>query len=67
MLRQNSEKNDDERVPMVKIPADVWETMRDTMQLQTASIKEKDEQISKLIEMLKGELTGMSVLSNKRK
>ena len=52
---------------MVKIPADVWETMRDTMQLQTASIKEKDEQISKLIEMLKGELTGMSVLSNKRK
>ena len=67
MLRQNSEKNNDERVPMVKIPVDVWETMRDTMQLQTASIKEKDEQISKLIEMLKGELTGMSVLSNKRK
>lgn len=67
MLRQNSEKNDDERVPMVKIPAEVWETMRDTMQLQTASIKEKDEQISKLIEMLKGELTGMSVLNNKRK
>ncbi len=58
MLRQNSEKKDDERVPMVKIPADVWETMRDTMQLQTASIKEKDEQISRLIEMLSGNRGG---------
>lgn len=50
MLRQNSEKNNDERVPMVKIPVDVWETM----QMQTESLKRKDEQISQLIEMLKG-------------
>lgn len=48
MLRQNSVKNDDEGVPMVKIPADVWEAM----QLQTASLKEKDAQITRLIEML---------------
>lgn len=54
MLRQNSEKNNDERVPMVKIPADVWETM----QMQTASLKAKDEQISRLIEMLSGNRGG---------
>lgn len=52
MLRQNSEKNNDERVPMVKIPADVWEAM----QLQTASLKEKDAQVSKLINMLSVDL-----------
>ncbi len=50
MLRQNSEKNNDERVPMVKIPADVWEAM----QLQTASLKEKDAQITRLIRIIEG-------------
>ena len=50
MLRQNSVKNDDEGVPMVKIPVDVWEAM----QLQTESLKEKDSQISQLINLLKG-------------
>ena len=54
MLRENSEKNNDERVPMVKIPADVWEAM----QMQTASLKAKDEQISRLIEMLSGNRGG---------
>lgn len=34
----------------VKIPVDVWETMR----LQTASLKEKDAQITQLINLLKG-------------
>lgn len=34
----------------VKIPVDVWETM----QLQTASLKAKDEQVSQLIKMLGG-------------
>ena len=50
MLRQNSVKNDDEGVPMVKIPVDVWETM----QMQTASLKEKDAQITRLIRIIEG-------------
>lgn len=54
MLRENSGKNDDEGVPMVKIPADVW----GSMQMQTESLKRKDEQISRLIEMLSGNRGG---------
>lgn len=50
MLREKGEKSEEGRVSMVKIPADVWETM----QMQTASLKAKDEQISRLIEMLSG-------------
>lgn len=38
----------------VKIPTDVWEAM----QMQTASLKAKDEQISRLIEMLSGNRGG---------
>lgn len=47
MLR---EKVEVEGIGFVKIPTDVWEAMR----LQTASLKAKDDQISQLIEMLKG-------------
>ena len=54
MLREKGEKSEEGRVSMVKIPADVWETM----QLQTASLKAKDEQISLLIEMLSGNRGG---------
>ena len=50
MLRQNSGKNDDEGVPMVKIPAKAWRLY----ELQAESLKRKDDQISQLIEMLKG-------------
>lgn len=50
MLRQNSVKNDDEGVPMVKIPAKAWRLY----ELQAESLKRKDDQISQLIEMLKG-------------
>lgn len=49
MLRENGEKSEEGR-GFVKIPTDVWETM----QMQTASLKAKDEQISRLIEMLSG-------------
>lgn len=54
MLREKGEKSEEGRVSMVKIPADVWETM----QMQTASLKAKDEQISRLIEMLSGNRGG---------
>lgn len=50
MLREKRENVEREGIGFVKIPTDVWETM----QLQTASLKAKDEQISQLIEMLKG-------------
>ena len=54
MLREKGAKSEEGRVSMVKIPADVWETM----QMQTASLKAKDEQISRLIEMLSGNRGG---------
>ena len=54
MLRENGEKSEDGRVAVVKIPTDVWEAM----QMQTASLKAKDEQISRLIEMLSGNRSG---------
>ena len=54
MWREKGEKSEEGRVSMVKIPADVWETM----QMQTASLKAKDEQISRLIEMLSGNRGG---------
>lgn len=50
MLREKKENREGEDMGFVKIPTDVWETM----QLQTASLKAKDEQISRLIEMLSG-------------
>lgn len=48
MFLQKSGNTPEEDTRFVKIPTDVWETM----QLQTASLKEKDEQITRLIEML---------------
>lgn len=53
MLRERGEKSEEGR-GFVKIPTDVWETM----QMQTASLKAKDEQISRLIEMLSGNRGG---------
>ena len=50
MLREKRENVEVEEIGFVKIPADVWETM----QMQTASLKEKDSQISQLINLLKG-------------
>ena len=50
MLREKRENVEVEEIGFVKIPTDVWEAMR----LQTASLKAKDEQISRLIEMLSG-------------
>lgn len=50
MLREKCENVGGEGRGFVKIPTDVWETM----QMQTASLKAKDEQISRLIEMLSG-------------
>ena len=54
MLREKRENVGGEGRGFVKIPTDVWETM----QLQTASLKAKDEQISRLIEMLSGNRGG---------
>lgn len=48
MFLQKSGKVQEEDTRFVKIPTDVWEAM----QLQTASLKEKDAQITRLIEML---------------
>ena len=48
MLREKRENVEVEEIGFVKIPTDVWEAMR----LQTASLKEKDAQITRLIEML---------------
>lgn len=48
MLREKRENVEGEDMGFVKIPTDVWEAM----QLQTASLKEKDAQITRLIEML---------------
>lgn len=50
MLREKCENVEREGIGFVKIPTDVWETM----QLQTASLKAKDEQVSQLIKMLGG-------------
>ena len=52
MLREKRENVGGEDISFVKIPTDVWETMR----LQTASLKEKDAQVSKLINMLGADL-----------
>ena len=54
MLREKCENVEREGIGFVKIPTDVWETM----QLQTASLKAKDEQISRLIDMLSGNRGG---------
>lgn len=50
MFLQKSGNTPEEDTRFVKIPTDVWETM----QLQTASLKAKDEQVSQLIKMLGG-------------
>ncbi len=50
MLREKCENVEREGIGFVKIPADVW----GSMQMQTESLKRKDEQISQLIEMLRG-------------
>ena len=50
MLREKRENVESEGIGFVKIPVEVWETM----QLQTASLKAKDEQVSQLIKMLGG-------------
>lgn len=50
MFLQKSGNTPEEDTRFVKIPADVWETM----QIWTESLKRKDDQISQLIEMLKG-------------
>lgn len=50
MLREKCENVGGEGRGFVKIPTDVWETM----QIWTESLKRKDDQISQLIEMLKG-------------
>ena len=50
MLREKRENVEVEEMGFVKIPADVWEAM----QIWTESLKRKDDQISQLIEMLKG-------------
>lgn len=52
MFLQKSGNTPEEDTRFVKIPTDVWETM----QLQTASLKEKDAQVSKLINMLGADL-----------
>ena len=52
MFLQKSGNTSEEDTRFVKIPTDVWETM----QLQTASLKEKDAQVSKLINMLGADL-----------
>ena len=54
MLREKCENVGGEGREFVKIPTDVWEAM----QMQTASLKAKDEQISRLIEMLSGNRGG---------
>ena len=54
MLREKCENVEREGIGFVKIPADVW----GSMQMQTASLKAKDEQISRLIEMLSGNRGG---------
>ena len=54
MFLQKSGNTPEEDTRFVKIPTDVWETM----QMQTASLKAKDEQISRLIEMLSGNRGG---------
>ena len=48
MFLQKCGNTPEEDSQFVKIPTDVWEAM----QLQTASLKEKDAQITRLIEML---------------
>ena len=50
MFLQKSGNTPEEDTRFVKIPTDVWEAM----QMQTESLKKKDDQISQLIEMLKG-------------
>lgn len=50
MFLQKSGNTPEEDTRFVKIPTDVWETM----QIWTESLKRKDDQISQLIEMLKG-------------
>lgn len=50
MLREKRENVEVEEIGFIKIPTDVWETM----QIWTESLKRKDDQISQLIEMLKG-------------
>ena len=50
MLREKCENVEREGIAFVKIPTDVWEAM----QIWTESLKRKDDQISQLIEMLKG-------------
>ena len=50
MLREKRENVGGEGRGYVKIPADVW----GSMQIWTESLKRKDDQISQLIEMLKG-------------
>lgn len=50
MFLQKFGNTPEEDTRFVKIPTDVWETM----QLQTASLKAKDEQVSQLIKMLGG-------------
>ena len=50
MFLQKSGNTQEEDTRFVKIPTDVWEAM----QMQTESLKKKDDQISQLIEMLRG-------------
>jgi hypothetical protein len=50
MLREKRENVEREGIGFVKIPTDVWTAM----QIWTESLKRKDDQISQLIEMLKG-------------
>lgn len=50
MFLQKSGNTPEEDTRFVKIPTDVWEAM----QMQTESLKKKDDQISQLIEMLRG-------------
>ena len=50
MFLQKSGNTPEEDTRFVKIPTDVWEAM----QIWTESLKRKDDQISQLIEMLKG-------------
>lgn len=50
MYRKNGEFLQESSTSYVKIPTDVWEAIK----LQTASLKEKDAQISRLIGILEG-------------
>lgn len=57
MLRDDNSFLPNEEIPYIKIPIKVWEAIK----LQSESIKEKDEQISRLIKIIEMRFGKMNV------